>query len=35
VDVGKVDMKPWKYTYFMSAVLVIVTISIYILLGRT
>ena len=35
VDVGKVDMKPWKYTYIMSAVLVIITISIYILLGQT
>lgn len=32
---GKVDMRQWKYTYFMSAVLVIITISIYILLGHT
>jgi SSS family solute:Na+ symporter len=35
VDVGKVDMRQWKYTYFMSAVLVLITISIYILLGNT
>jgi SSS family solute:Na+ symporter len=35
VDAGKVDMKQWKYTYFMSALLVIITISIYIILGQT
>jgi SSS family solute:Na+ symporter len=35
MDVGKVDMKRWKYTYFMSALLVLITISIYILLGHT
>jgi SSS family solute:Na+ symporter len=35
VDAGKVDMRQWKYTYFMSALLVIITISIYILLGHT
>ena len=34
-DAGKVDMRQWKYTYFMSALLVIITISIYILLGHT
>ena len=32
---GKVDMRQWKYTYFMSAILVLITISIYILLGHT
>ena len=32
---AKVEMKQWKYTYFVSAILVIITISIYILLGHT
>ncbi|WP_372933712.1 solute:sodium symporter family transporter [Mariniphaga sediminis] len=31
----KVDMKRWKYAYHLSAVLVVVTILIYILLGNT
>ena len=31
----KVDMVPWKYTPHLSAVLVVVTIMIYILLGQT
>jgi SSS family solute:Na+ symporter len=35
MDVGKVSLKQWKYTYFMSAVLVMITISIYIMLGNT
>jgi len=34
VDAGKVDMRQWKYTYVMSAILVLITISIYILLGQ-
>jgi SSS family solute:Na+ symporter len=33
-DAGIVDMKRWKYTYVLSGVLVLITISIYILLGR-
>jgi solute:Na+ symporter, SSS family len=33
-DALKVDMQGWKYVYHMSAVLVFVTILIYILLGR-
>jgi len=32
---AKVEMKGWKYTYFLSAILVLITISIYILLGHT
>jgi SSS family solute:Na+ symporter len=31
----KVEMVPWKYTPHLSAVLVVVTIMIYILLGQT
>ncbi|MFC2115628.1 solute:sodium symporter family transporter [Bacteroidota bacterium] len=34
-DVSKVDMKQWKYTYLLSAILVLITISVYILLGQT
>lgn len=34
-DALKVDMHPWKYAYHLSAVLVVVTITIYILLGHT
>ncbi len=32
---NKIDLKSWKYTYYFSAVLVIVTVSIYILLSRS
>ncbi len=34
-DALKVDMHRWKYAYHLSAVLVVVTITIYILLGHT
>lgn len=33
-DALKVEMKSWKYAYHLSAALVIITISIYILLGQ-
>ena len=33
-EAPKIEMKGWKYTYFLSAVLVIITIGIYIMLGR-
>jgi len=32
---AKVEMERWKYTYVVSAILVLITISIYILLGHT
>ncbi len=33
IEAAKIEMKGWKYTYHLSAVLVVVTIMIYILLG--
>jgi len=33
-EAPKIEMKGWKYTYVLSAALVIITIMIYILLGR-